>query len=280
MRATPGTKRPCVVAERCARAFTLIELLVVAAVIAVLAALLLPALAAAKERGRMAACLNNVRQLHLAWQFYAEENGDRLVNNHGREQTRLERNTWANHVQDWLDSDDNTNPVWLTEAKLGPYVGRVTGVYKCPSDRSPAENGPRLRSYSMNSLVGDPGVLTNRFNPAYVQFFKGSDILFPSRIFVFLEEHPDTINDGFFMNRLDEPSPTWGNLPASSHRSSANLSFADGHVETHRWVVDGPNGTIRPPVKGAVGGTFPASPTTDFDWLKEHSSVRRSGGVP
>jgi len=88
-----------------------------------------------------------------------------------------------------------------------------------------------------------------------------------------IDEHPDTINDGFFMNRLEEP--TWGNLPGSYHNGAATLSFTDGHLETHRWVVNGPGGTVRLPVKGGVGGTFPASPTTDFDWLKGHSSVKR-----
>ena len=125
----------------------------------------------------------------------------------------------------------------------------------------------------MNSLVGDPGALTNRFNPAYVQFFKSAELINPSQIFVFLDEHPDTINDGFFMNRLDDPA--WGNLPASYHNRATSFSFADGHSETHRWLVGGPGGTIRPPVKGGVGGTFAASPTTDFDWLKERTSVRK-----
>ncbi len=86
----------------------------------------------------------------------------------------------------------------------------------------------------MNSLVGDPGELTNRFNPSFQQYFREADVQNPSTIFVFLDEHPDTINDGFFMNRLEE-APKWGNLPASHHQGSANLAFADGHVENHRW---------------------------------------------
>ena len=125
----------------------------------------------------------------------------------------------------------------------------------------------------MNSLVGDPGELTNRYNPAYVQFLKSAELITPAQIFVFLDEHPDTINDGFFMNRLEEP--TWGNLPASYHNGATSFSFADGHTETHRWVVTVPGGTIRPPVKGGVGGTFPAFPPIDFDWLKERSSVKK-----
>jgi prepilin-type processing-associated H-X9-DG protein len=185
-------------------------------------------------------------------------------------ETLARRQTWANNVEDWLDGDDNTNLVYLSDSKLGPFASRATRIYKCPSDRAPALNGQRIRSMSMNAMVGNPGELTNRFNPTYVQFFKSADFPRPSGLFVFLDEHCDTINDGFFVNRLE--NFTWGNVPGSYHNGAVNLTFADGHLETHRWVVPD---TVRAPVQGAARGGFPASPPTDFNWLKERTSVKK-----
>lgn len=250
------------------RAFTLIELLVVIAIIAILASLLLPALSRAKAEGQKTKCANNIKQLSLAFFLYADEHNDLFVNNHGINETLLRRENWVNNYQDWLSSDGNIDVTQLKSGKLSPYLSDSTAVFKCPSDRSIAENGPRIRSYSMNSLVGDPGELTNKFNPQLVQFFSSAEIPSTSDIYVFLDEHPDTINDGFFMNRWDVY--TWGNLPGSYHNGAANLSYADGHVESHRWLLAD---TRRPSVKGGASGTFPASPPDDYDWLKKRSSV-------
>ncbi len=253
------------------RGFTLIELLVVIAIVAILAALLLPTLSGSKARAEGLTCTSNLKQLSLAWQLYADDHEGVLVNNHGVPETLTRRQTWANNVQDWVDGDDNTNRIYLAESKLGPYANRATLIYKCPSDREPALNGQRIRTMAMNALVGNPGELTNRFNPDYVQFFKSVEIPNPAGIFVFLDEHCDTLNDGFFVNRLDELA--WGNLPGSYHNGAGNLSFADGHVESHRWTVAQ---TIQPPHKNVVrGNKIQASPATDFDWLKARTSVRK-----
>ncbi len=263
--------RPSHLLNDSGRAFTLIELLVVIAIIAILAALLLPTLSRSKAKAEGMTCANNIRQLSVAWLLYADENDDTLVNNHGVQETLARRQTWANNVQDWVDGDDNTNLVYLSGSKLGPYASRATKIYKCPSDREPALNGDRIRTMSMNALVGNPGEVTNQFNPTYVQFFKKGEIPSPAGIFVFLDEHCDTLNDGFFVNRLDDYA--WGNLPGSYHNGAVNLSFADGHLEAHRWVAPE---TVQPPRKNVVRGTkIPASPATDFDWLKARTSLKR-----
>ena len=120
----------------------------------------------------------------------------------------------------------------------------------------------------MNSLVGDPLINPNRFNPKWLQFLKATQFSQPSNFYIFIEEHADTINDGYFMNQWDQIK--WGNLPASFHHGAANISWADGHLERRRWLAD----TIRRPVKGAVAGGFVPSPVTDYLWLRERTSVK------
>ncbi len=248
--------------------FTLIELLVVIAIIAILAAMLLPALSRAKAAARAASCASNVRQLAVAWAVYADDNADALVNNSSTVDTRAYRLSWVNNIEDWGTSVENTNPAFILSGKLARYVNNNLGVYKCPSDTACAQNGPRLRSISMNSLVGDPLIKPNRFNPNWLQFLKASDFPRPALFYVFIEEHPDTINDGYFMNTWD--TVKWGNLPASYHNAAANISWADGHLERHRWLAN----TVRPPVQGGAGGGFVPSPPDDYLWLRQRTSIK------
>ena len=145
------------------RGFTLIELLVVVAIIAILVSLLLPLISVAKEKARAINCLNNTRQLMVAWHFYAEDHEGYLVANHGVAQVLNERQSWVNNVMTEGLEADNTNTVFLTEAKLSPYSQRSIPLYKCPADRwlSPEQRWAgwleRIRTYSMNAFVGDSG---------------------------------------------------------------------------------------------------------------------------
>jgi prepilin-type N-terminal cleavage/methylation domain-containing protein/prepilin-type processing-associated H-X9-DG protein len=268
-------------------AFTLVELLVVIAVIAILSALLLPALSRARGKGQSVACLNNLRQLALATQLYADDFQGRLPYNLGAADTKNSvryggfRN-WANNVLSWELDEDNTNTTWLAKGGLGPYLTGAAKIFSCPADRAVSESQrnagwtQRVRSYSMNAMVGNAGSFSyegfNSNNPRYTQFFKESDISDPARIFVFVEEHPDSINDGYFLNRLWQRE--WFDLPGSWHNEGANLTFADGHAESHLWLSAATTPDSRP---FAARLPFAVSQDggADFDWLMARTTVFR-----
>ena len=152
--------------------------------------------------------------------------------------------TWCgNETESWGASDANTNVNYYETSILAPYMGNQVGVYACPGDTLPSANGHRIRSYSMNSQMGNiyqnVAQLTAGFNPGYVVFSKMSQLtgatLSPSDAFVFCEENMCSLDDGYF--QVSSGSPIYPNVPGSYHRKVAGFSFADGHVEAHRWMT-------------------------------------------
>ena len=231
------------------RGFTLIELLVVIAIIAILAAMLLPALGKAKLKAQGIQCMSNLKQLQLVFLLYPDDNNDKLTSSGYT--SPVEPTAWVNGWEDFNGGNlDNTDPRTLTDPNRAKFANYLTGigVYKCPADRSAVNVGgklvERIRSLSMGQQWAGPGDWldpagfgVNGSSKKYRVYFKKSTIDNPAMRFVFLDEHPDSLNAGGFANMM-VPIPASARIidfPASFHNGAGGISFSDGHAEIRKW---------------------------------------------
>ena len=261
---------------------TLTELMVVLAIIGVLAALILMSVARTKPSARQTVCINNQKQLILTWAQWANDNNDRLV----PARPALvdgERVAWVKgfghtgyrngaFVTNW---GSMTNKLYLshhTNAAFAPYLKRLK-VYKCPESNERIKGMETIRSYSMNQYMG-----STQTDPDWTHFEEKADIPEPSQFFVFADQNDKFICWPAMMIRMS--GDYWINLPAIRHSYGATLSFADGHVEYHKWREKTTRG--HPDVHSWLQAQWPnhgtQAQTNDFDlaWLRQRSTVRKN----
>jgi prepilin-type N-terminal cleavage/methylation domain-containing protein len=264
------------VIHRGQKAFTLIELLVVIAIIAILAAMLLPALAAAKKRALAVQSVSNLKQLQVGAMMWASDNNGILLPNAPYQPVLPNSEEWIDvssmaYIEGLGNEEGNTNMTLYTSGLLAPYLANQIGVYRAPADTMPSANGRRIRSYSMNGQMGCLYTRNIPGNRGAIKYVKESDIIRPppSEAFVFCEESPYTINDGYLQITCQPSNPGFSDAPAAYEGSGPGacaLSFADGHAALHPWVTS--------ELINLRGSDYPDANllnNADFLWFTQHA---------
>ena len=272
-------------AARRSDGFTLIELLVVIAIIAILAGLLLPALAKAKEKANGVRCMSNGRQQIFAWRMYTDDNREDLLSAY---QPTTAHPIWIEGTLDYNGANPSNYDINqdLVRSPLWPYVGKNQYVFRCPSDHSTVTVGtkvlPRIRSISMSQVFSQTGPwLTGTFSSQTIWrvYNRMNLIVNPTKTWVFMDEHPDSINAVGFANQCsltNAGNATIIDFPANYHNGAVGISYADGHAEIHKWVGTTlrNKGIINQYILGS--GPIPAGDSwVDIKWLAENTTVRR-----
>ncbi len=266
-------------ARRLNQAFTLIELLVVIAIIAILASLLLPALAKAKQEAHRIKCLNNQRQLALTWALYSTDSNELLALNGAQTPSPNQRETL------WVAGDYHnfipafTNEIYLLDPRYAAFGRYLTTrhTYKCPSDTTTyvVNRGrpiPQVRSYSMNSYLGPTSSMDRHASSRYRVYRKASDLLAPASTFVFQDLTPQNLcTPAFIVLMPGSSADEFFHFPATHHNRGGVASFTDGHAEAHRWRDPR---TVRTAALGVKIGHNVYSPkNADLAWIQERTSL-------